>query len=96
MLFLPIVTPVDLKVPDKFFVTRCLVVSIKAKRKSEDNFGRIELISNLWKSKMTGSWVNLRNLFTAWTASYLCKQFKFSRSLLLRCLQWVLLHKVVH
>ena len=55
----------DLKVPDEVFVTRCLVVSIKAKGKSEDNFGRIELISNLWKSKMTGSWVNLRNLFTA-------------------------------
>ena len=58
-------TPMDLKVPDKVFVTRCLVVSIKAKRKSEDNFGKIELMANLWKSKITGSLVNLRNLFTA-------------------------------
>lgn len=30
-----VVTPVDLQVPDKVFVTSCLVVSIKAKRKSE-------------------------------------------------------------
>ena len=58
-------TPVDLQIPNKVFVTRCLVVSIKAKRKSEDNFVRFELMANLWKSKMTGSWVNLRNLFTA-------------------------------
>ena len=62
----------DLKVPNKVLVTRCLIFSIKAKRKSEDNFGRIELRANLWKSMITGSWVNLRNLFTACTASYLC------------------------
>ena len=56
---------VHLKVPDKVLVARSLVVPIKAKRKSKNNFGRFELMANLWKSMITGSWVNLRNLFTA-------------------------------
>ena len=55
----------DLKIPDKVLVARSLVVPIKAKRKSKNNFGRFELMANLWKSMITGSWVNLRNLFTA-------------------------------
>ena len=56
---------VHLEVPDKVLVARSLVVPIKAKRKSKNHFCRFELMANLWKSMITGSWVNLRNLFTA-------------------------------
>ena len=38
--------------------------------------------NNLWKSRITGSWVNLRNLFTACTASYLSNKSKLSQRMI--------------